>query len=104
MALRIDSALFNAGRNDVISGANVVNHKGPVPMEIGNLEGPQFVRNEERQKDLDKIACFSCHVVGCRPWKHKGAKLKKAKVNNVGGHVQALPSEDNDFGDSNSEN
>lgn len=55
-------------------------------MEIGNFEkcqekhqGKGFMTekmSEQRQKDLQNNACFTCHKSGCRPWKHQNVEKK----------------------------
>lgn len=42
-------------------------------MEIGNTEGPKRSQNqtEQRERDIEWGACFTCHQVRCRPWKHR---------------------------------
>lgn len=43
-------------------------------MEVGNPEKRSSSKGcalrEQREKDLERRACFTCHKVGCRLWKH----------------------------------
>lgn len=73
VALNIDSAIWRAGKGTGQTFGNRSGDEGPTPMEIGNVEGSSNPRTkaqrEQRRKDLEKGACFTCHKVGCRPWK-----------------------------------
>ena len=52
-----------------------------VPMEIRNVEGNvSFAKARQRKEDLARNACFTCHKVGYRPWKHK---KDKSSINNL---------------------
>ena len=76
IALNVDNAIYDASfYNRGTFGAGSV----PQPMEIGYVEdGPHYrgkaFKNEkkkpksQREKDVEKNACFSCHKPGCRPW------------------------------------
>lgn len=48
--------------------------KVPTPMEIDNFEhrGRRPKKEGRRLKDYKRNSCFTCHKVGCRPWKHLG--------------------------------
>ena len=83
IALRVDSAL-NTFTKHPISGSSAA--EGPTPMEIGNLEHRHDRRcgESQRTKDIRLNACFTCHKVGCRPWKHKTVE---ASVSNVELHM-----------------
>lgn len=81
VALRIDSALWTASKGSGEPSGGQID--SPVPMEIGNFE-KTLSRSDQRQKDLDRNACFTCHRIGCRPWKHKEDKERKVNVNNLG--------------------
>lgn len=60
IALNVDSALFGAGMFNFQYGGRFTGSQY-TPMEIGNVEH----RNNDRRNN----ACFTCHKVGCRPWK-----------------------------------
>lgn len=75
IALRVDSAIWGVTRN-VAGGFPDSQGQAPTPMEIGNFENRGRGRklDGQRLKDYRNNACFTCHKVGCRPWKHpKGA-------------------------------
>ena len=94
IALTIDSALFSMNRyyqSNVGSGSA----SGPVPMEIGNVEGTAHYRGKsfkpngrggnlikQRTKDIRNGLCFVCHKPGCRSWKHKNGD-DEIRGNNV---------------------
>ena len=46
-------------------------------MEIGNVEtagkgtGGRASMQKQREEDFCRNACYKCHKVGCRPWKHQ---------------------------------
>lgn len=101
VALRIDSALWTASKS--MGGSSNGQMNGPVPMEIGNFEKTS-TRNDQRQEDLDRNSCFTCHRVGCRPWKHKDRKERKMDVNNVGAQNVHNASSEEDSDTSDSEN
>ena len=73
IALNVDAALFGAGMYHHQGHGRY--NSGPTPMEIGNFEK----RNEDRKRN----ACFSCHKVGCRPWKCRNKGRKKASIGNM---------------------
>ena len=102
VALRIDSALWTAGQGCLPVSSSVQVEK-PVPMEIGNFE-TLGTKNSQRQNDLDKNACFTCHRIGCGPWKHKDGKGKRVGLNNMGRHTPTKPGSDADSNASDSEN
>ena len=77
VALRVDSVLWNSGHRRT-SSVRSTPETGPTPMEIGNVQKSPHTETQ-RDKDLRLNACFTCHVVGCRPWKHGGKR-----INNVG--------------------
>lgn len=89
IALNIDSAIWRAGKGKSSYEGNRYT-EGPTPMEIGNVEGSNDPRTkaqrEQRKKDLEKGACFTCHKVGCRPWKHN-------RTNNVEVDESEAPSD-----------
>ena len=80
IALNVDSALFGAGI--FMQRSSFSPSSGNDPMEIGNVEGGDNHNGRrrgngrsgkvlsQRDKDLQNNACFRCHKVGCRPWKH----------------------------------
>ena len=82
ISLNVDSALFGSG---IFTPRWQSNPGAPTPMEIGNIQQ----LSEEEQRDLDRRsnACFTCHKVGCRPWKHKnygkGQRRNRVKFNNA---------------------
>ena len=84
VALRVDSAMWSAGRTPSAfisgSGSGTVAH-APTQMEIGNVDRRRGNWDSQRQEDFRKNACFKCHKVGCRPWKHEQGRLS---VNNSG--------------------
>lgn len=41
------------------------------PMKIGNTQIQKTARSKPRLEDIRNNACFYCHKVGCRPWKHR---------------------------------
>jgi len=101
IALNVDSALYGAemfsegGQSRGNTSAEV-----PQPMDIGNLEqGTRRRPSGQRNKDLENNACFKCHKVGCRPWKHRrgsesgGSGRKSVNFNNAG--VNANSSSEN---------
>ncbi|MEM7375744.1 MAG: hypothetical protein AAF587_44535, partial [Bacteroidota bacterium] len=65
---------------------------GNDPMEIENVEGRDNNNGRrrgngrsgkytsQRDKDLQNNACFRCHKVGCRPWKHGKAGANHLNV------------------------
>lgn len=65
-----------------------------MPMEIGNVEKPQYTRNGQRQKYMDRNSCFSCRRVGFRPWKHRDDRKNRVMVNNVGVNKPEMDSSD----------
>ena len=71
IALNVDGALFGAG---IFTQQLQSSRSAPTPMEIGNVE--QDRQNEQRELDRRNNACFKCHKVGCRPWKHKNKGSK----------------------------
>lgn len=73
-AIRVDSALWSTDRG-APSSSDV-----PTPMEIGNVEKRRVGFEDQSLQDYKNNACFTCHKVGCRPWKHT---QKKPSVNNV---------------------
>lgn len=80
VALRVDSAIYGAGRPQAPAGSASPS-QAPTPMEIGNVEnraggGRRF--EGQKLKDYRNNACFTCHKVGCRPWKHQ----RRASANN----------------------
>lgn len=75
IALRIESALlgckFSYDKMPDVEGQ--YQNSAPAPMEIGNFEGHRGNRRQftdKQRADLKNNACFKCHKVGCRPWKH----------------------------------
>ena len=82
LALSIDSAIYSAKMSS--SHRRFGTGDVAVPMEIGNVEtkrGPQSSKmSERRTKDLQNNACFTCHRVGCRPWKHGKKKISLSNV------------------------
>lgn len=84
IALRVDSALWSASNFPDNKPAGSSSGDAPTPMEIGNMErsplgAPRQPMTPQRLRDLRSNACFTCHKVGCRPWKHK----KNAVISNV---------------------
>ena len=85
-AFSIDSEIYRAKMSIKMSSSHQQSGTGDVtvPM-IGNVEtkrGPQSSRmSQRRTKELRNNACFMCHKVGCRPWKHG---KKNISVSNVG--------------------
>lgn len=73
IALRVDSAIWGVTSQVGTSNNETIATQGPTPMEIGNMENSGRGRKLEGQrlKDYRNNACFTCHKVGCRPWKHK---------------------------------
>ncbi len=88
VALRIDGALYNANRLVRSNMGGLAN--GPVPMEIGNIEGSGVTKNS-KNKGPKKGVCYVCKKEGCRPWKHD----KPVQVNNsvIDGNVTDSDSE-----------
>ena len=72
IALNVDSALFGAG---MYFNQGYISQAGPTPMEIGNFE--------QRKSDRKNNACYSCHKVGCRPWKCKKVSSTEASISNA---------------------
>lgn len=69
VALNIDSAIWRAGTVGHSSALD-----GPMPMEIGNVQGTSHgklskAQREQRKKDMENGACFVCHKVRCRLYK-----------------------------------
>jgi len=100
IALNVDSAFYGAGmfnRSSFGGGA------GPQPMEIGNLEGSTHYRGKSFKKgkkpktqraiDLANNACFTCHKVGCRAWKHEDGKVNVVEIVADSGAVSDSESE-----------
>lgn len=81
IALRVDGALWSSQM--ISKGGYHSNHdqtNDVVPMEIGNVEGSSRGSKKDylqKKKDRARNACFICHKVGCRPWKHR-----KSEINN----------------------
>lgn len=78
VALRVDSAIWGASiqSTEVEGGASSRKGSGPTPMEISIVEsggrqgrGPKL--EGQLLTDYRNNACFTCHTVGCRPWKHQ---------------------------------
>lgn len=82
IAMDVDNAYYRAGmfQNSGSSGAAGSSGIGPTPMDIGNVIG----QNKSRMDDMKNNACFKCHTVGCRPWKHNDINKdkKQGRVNN----------------------
>lgn len=78
IALNVDSVLRHAqgmSSSEYCFGMN--NHKdsNPTPMDLGNLQRERSSgtshQMEQRKEDMKNGACFTCHKLGCRPWKHR---------------------------------
>jgi len=101
IALRVDSALWNAGHfprsGQEGTGARAGGTDRPTPMEIGNIEQQRGRRwDAQREKDYKRNACFKCHKVGCRPWKHG----KSLDANNIGVAEESTEAEEHRNSDS----
>lgn len=70
IALNVDSAIWRAGKGPHVGQSS--GSEGPSLMEIGNTDTQPRTKaqREQRRKDLERGACFTCHKEGCRPWKH----------------------------------
>ena len=85
-AFSIDSELYRAKMSIKMSSSHRGSETGDVivPMKIGNVEtkrGPQSSRmSQRRTKELQNNACFMCHKVGCRPWKHGKNNISVSNV------------------------
>lgn len=83
IALRVDSALWGANMGRHLDNCST-SRNFPTPMEIGNVEkdrrSEEQVTSQQRQKELRNNACFYCHKVGCRPWKHR---QRRPSVSNI---------------------
>ena len=88
VTLSFDSALFGAGMFNAWGGqSRGFGTPSPQPMEIRNVEKHQQhyrgngLKNnnmiEQRKRDLQNNACFTCHKPGCRPWMHQNVSKKK---------------------------
>lgn len=75
-------------------------------MEKLNMEHRTPTRNEQRQKDLNKNALFTCHTISFWTWRHKDEQERKEKVNKVHNTNKQLPSvpKDTENVDSHTEN
>lgn len=76
IALRVDSAIW--GAKSSLSKEGGTSAQAPTPMKIGIVkykrgQSKGIARRFEEQRLLDykRNAFFTCHKVGCRPWKHK---------------------------------
>jgi len=101
IALRVDSALFAAGRMEARGSVGASPSKeAPTPMEIGNMEtgrgGWRRYETTQREEDRRNNACFKCHKPGCRPWKHD-KRSRGPGANNVGVRAGRQAELDNDL-------
>lgn len=73
VALRVDSAIWSAFRGQSQKSGGSSSYDVPTPMEIGNVEKSRdrHRKDPRREEDYRNNACFKCHKVGCRPWKHE---------------------------------
>ena len=100
IALNVDSAFYGAG---VFNRSSHGAFAGPQPMEIGNVEGGAHYRGKSFKKgkksktqkeiDLANNACFTCHKVGCRPWKHENGTVNVVETVAGSGAVSDSESE-----------
>jgi hypothetical protein len=97
VALTIDSALFSM-RMHYQSNNGRGSSSGPVPMEIGNVEGQKPRRgkstkpkskggewSKEKVHDYEHGLCFICHKKGCRASMHKGGDYRANNVSAASG-------------------
>lgn len=89
IALNVDSAIWRASSGSRADGAQgnrgSTSNSMPTPMEVGNTEGSKRSRNqtEQRKRDIERGACFTCHQVGCRPWKHRAPAVNNVDSKNT---------------------
>lgn len=100
IALNVDSALSGLGYSWNQGNGN---RSVPTPMEIGNFQRNNHMQSQ-REQNLLRGACFTCHKVGCRPSMHRKGKngnrskfrKKDANVGNMNaGQSDAGPSSEN---------
>ena len=74
IALRIDDAVWSASKGRLLKAPPADNK--PTPMEIGSVESQNNKKKpgeSQRARDQRVNACYVCHKVGCRAWKHQGS-------------------------------
>ncbi len=71
ISLRVGSVLWNSKSQCQFSSANRDSQ------EIVNF-----------QKDIENNACFTCHIPGCRPWKHRQPETYNITSNESGTHEE----------------
>ncbi len=73
ISFRVGNVLWNSKSQYKFSIANCASF--PTPMEIGNFEQSRKKKfssiKNQRRKDIENNACFTCHIPGCRPWRHR---------------------------------
>lgn len=97
ISLRVDGAHWRSSEASRFGGPGTITSRNgaatssaaagsaPTPMEISNMESTQRQKLAQRKKDRENNACYTCHKVGCRPYKHKKpdrttVKRKRTKV------------------------
>ena len=87
VAFSVDSALFRAGMFNSW-GEQSRDFSTPTyhPMEIGNIEKRQqhyggngfrsINMSEQRKRDLQNNACFTCQKRGCKSWQHQNVSKR----------------------------
>lgn len=88
-ALIVNSAIWKASSWSRADGAQgnrgSTSNSMPTSMEVGSSEGSERSRNrtKQREPDFERGACFTCHQVGCRPWKHRARAVNNVNFKNT---------------------
>ncbi|PXF41847.1 hypothetical protein BWQ96_08426 [Gracilariopsis chorda] len=99
IALYINGAFYGAGFfSNRGFGFNTGFQTGPVPMEIGNVQRQNNLReiSSEKMRDLKNNASFLSHKPGCLPWKPKNGKNQQKKKIVQGNNTETNWTPDND--------